>query len=96
MSEEIDMENEINWTDLMSSERLPIDTMWHHFLKFVTPKETPDIQKREMKKAFYSGFAVCIKIMNDVAPELSESDACLLFDKINKETCAFIKENVGS
>ncbi len=90
------MRNEINWTDLVSSDKLTIETMWNLFVKLIMPKDAPDIQIREMKKAFYAGFIECFKIMSDVSTDLSESDAVLLFEKINKEAQTYIKETIGA
>jgi len=86
------MRKEIKWTDLVDPEKLTIEMMWGIFSKLVISKQAPDIQNREMKKAFYAGFIECFKIMTDISTELSEDNACLVLDKIQTEADEFIQK----
>lgn len=51
-----------------------INDRWKHFEKSVLPKEAPDIQRQEMKRAFFAGFSLCLDIMCIEISELEEDD----------------------
>jgi hypothetical protein len=74
------------YTDFFKPNEISIDKCWQVVSSnFFKGKDISEVQKIEMKKAFYAGFTECFKIMNDISEVLSEDEACVVLDRINTE-----------
>lgn len=72
----------------------PIEQMWDGFAKMVVPASAPEVQRVEMRKAFYAGasalFTLMVKSMSDGPDEMPEDMA--LMENIQSEIDEFRAE----
>ena len=61
-----------------------VDTQWTRFEKEVIHKEAPEIQKEEIKKAFFAGAFVSFSAMINTA-DLEEKQAVKIIESLAKE-----------
>ena len=80
----------LKYTDLMKPEDISIAHCWNTFAGVVL-SGVPDIQRSEMRKAFYAGFSEGFKIMVDLSSELTEEQAVAALDRLSKESNEFVQ-----
>lgn len=79
------------YTDVLRPDQISIRFIWAVFEKMVIPVDASEIQRDEMRKAFYAGFTECFKITCDIS-ELKEKDALKVLDRLSLEGEEFFKE----
>jgi hypothetical protein len=68
-----------------------IQTIAQHYERFAkanVPEDAPSYQRRDMKRAFYAGFVVMLKIGSDVA-ELDDEALAAHYEAIERELVDF-------
>ena len=78
----------------MSDHKLPsIAEQWEEFAKAVLRPGTPDVQRREMRRAFYAGVAStltqCQRIGED---DVHEDEGCLYLTALTEEVDRFVAD----
>lgn len=69
-----------------------IQSFWEEF-KVILPKDAPDIQIVEMKKAFYAGAGSILKVQYDIGDKkVSEEAALAILSGLNEEIIVFAEE----
>jgi hypothetical protein len=84
----------MKYTDVMKPEDISIGHCWNTFAGLVL-SGVSDIQRSEMRKAFYAGFSEGFKIMVDVSSELTEEQAVQVLDRLNAESNEFVMKMVA-
>jgi hypothetical protein len=79
------------WQDYVKADDMSVAFLWLNFAGFVLPPNAPEIQRDEMKKAFYAGFLECFKVMNDYATALPDDEATKLFARLSRESKDFYR-----
>ncbi len=63
---------------------------WKHFEDRVIPLDAPDIQRVEMKKAFYGGASIILHAVSAISSETADADvAALKIERLFRETRQF-------
>jgi hypothetical protein len=77
----------------MSAKRQLMGEQWDSFARAIFNKDTPDVQRREMRRAFYAGGeAILFKILTEFAPDAEPTEADLqIMDDLHKELLEFGK-----
>jgi hypothetical protein len=67
---------------------------WAQFANRVLPKNAPEVQRREMKRAFYAGaHAIVFRLISSFAPEHEVTDTDLaVMEDLDLELRNFIKD----
>jgi hypothetical protein len=76
------------YTDFLKPEKITLALIWEAYSKAVIP-DVSQLQHDEMKKAFFSGFLECLKVMADVATSLPEEKSTGILTRLNSEGHAF-------
>lgn len=84
----------LKYTDVMKPEDISIAKLWLVFAGAVLPANASELQRVEMRKAFYAGFVECFKIVTDLSDVLPEDQAVQVLDRLHKESAAFFEEMV--
>ena len=85
-----------NWASLgVKPADMSIAFLWTNFAGLVLPAETPDLQREEMRKAFFAGFLECFHVVNDYATTLPEKDAVAVLSRLNDEGRAFFEKLIA-
>lgn len=84
----------MDYSDIFHPNTFTVAMVWKMYASIVLPKDVSRIQHDETRKAFYAGFLEGFKVMTDYAANLSEDDACLLFNRLMTEGTAFYDEMV--
>lgn len=79
----------LKYTDIMKPEDISIAHCWTTFAGLVL-SGVSDIQRSEMRKAFYAGFTECFKIHIDISTTLSETEAVATLSRLNDEANEFV------
>jgi hypothetical protein len=58
---------------------------WNTFSALVLPAEVGEIQRTEMRRAFFAGAASCFDIVSSIDKQTSEDAGCALLDEIHRE-----------
>ena len=77
------------YTVLHKAGLLSVGGLWTLLERTLLSKEAPQIQRDEMRRAFFIGFTECFAVMNDLSENLSEDDAAKVLSKLNDEVSAF-------
>ena len=64
---------------------------WDDFDKQVVPKNAREIQRGEMKLAFYSGAFLMLNHTGEIADKYTEHQACHIIQGISDELDVFLK-----
>lgn len=89
-------EKEFNYLDIFKPEQLTVAAIWEVVEKMIFQNMQPsEVQRTEMRRAFYIGFTENFKLMNDVSDRLTEDQACDVLNRINKELMAFHEAEIG-
>lgn len=78
----------------MTTSKTPLKDHWESYLNEVLPKNAPEIQKVECRRAFYAGaLAIWVTVISGVseAEEITGSDL-LLMNTIKNEFAEYLKE----
>jgi hypothetical protein len=77
----------------MKAKKGLMDEQWAKFFELVFTADTPEIQKREMRRAFYAGAqAILFRVIAAFAPETEPTEADLkVMDDLNQELNDFAK-----
>ncbi len=59
--------------------------LWEQFQAEAIPKSAPDIQKREMQKAFYVGMASLLGTLENLDESLSEKEGAAILEGYKQE-----------
>lgn len=69
-----------------------IEEQWMAFERAVLAPTAPEVQRTEMRKAFYAGAAVLFKVLMDLGePEISEDVGEATLERIGNEIQAYAK-----
>ncbi|MBU6232450.1 hypothetical protein KGP36_07490 [Patescibacteria group bacterium] len=71
-----------------------VNELWEEFSADVMPEGAPDIQKSEMRKAFYAGALSVIKKFEWICDEVQEDAAEKIYDEMIGEMMTFFREAV--
>ncbi len=77
------------YTDVMRPEDISIAYLWTMFAGAVLDANAPEIQRTEMRRAFYAGFVECFKITTDIATGLPEAQSYAVLSRISGEAVDF-------
>lgn len=81
-----------NWADYVKPADMSVAFLWTNWAGLVIPADASQLQRDEMKKAFYSGFLESYKLMNDYIVKLSEAQAVQLLSKLDGEAREFFEQ----
>lgn len=59
--------------------------LWEKFQTEAIPRSAPDIQKREMQKAFYVGMASLLNTLENLDESLSEEEGAAILEDYKQE-----------
>lgn len=80
----------ITYTDIYRSGNLTVDKLWTIMsAKLFEGQEIGDVQRIEMKRAFFIGFGECFKMTMDLSSDLPEEEAMKVFTTIGTEIREF-------
>jgi len=82
----------LKYTDVMKPEDISIAYLWILFAGQVLDPGAPEMQRQEMRKAFYAGFVECFKVVTDLADELTEEQTVATLDRLQRESQEFFEE----
>lgn len=68
-----------------------IDAQWRTFERLVMPEEASDLQRREMRRAFYAGFESALMMNLRVAAE-SEDAGVAMLEGLHQEARMFARD----
>jgi len=69
---------------------ITVDLLWRTLEKQLFDGVQPsEIQRTEMRRAFYIGFTEGFAVLTDLSEELSEDEACKVLDRLEKECREF-------
>ncbi len=83
---------DLNWIQVVKPEDISIAYLWTIFAGAVMSADAPAIQREEMRKAFFSGFLECFKIINDISTALPEAEAFKVLARLRDENNAFFEK----
>lgn len=84
------MSEQFNYLDMFKPEDIAVSKVWEVVSAMLFKGMQPSqVQRDEMRRAFYVGFTENFKIMNDVSDRLTEDQACDVLTRINKELREF-------
>lgn len=63
--------------------------LWYEFSHRVLPPTAPEIQRIEMRRAFYAGFYGCITASVEIADQCQGHSAALAFQTLDDECRLF-------
>lgn len=70
-------------------DNLSVAGAWNAFAAAVLPANVPQMQRDEMRKAFFGGFVECFAIINHVSERFSEKEAGVLLNRLHDELAEF-------
>lgn len=79
----------LKYTDVMKPEDISIAFCWLNYSSFVLPPTVSNVQREEMRKAFYAGFIECFKIMVDISDVCTVEQAGAALDRMSAEAKEF-------
>lgn len=65
--------------------------LYREWDRLVTPAEASDVQRSEMRRAFFSGAAAALQLMTTVATSLPDDQACEALDGWLGECKEFVR-----
>lgn len=71
------------------SEPRPINDYWREFEKMIGLNKGPEIQRREMKRAFFAGFDIAQRAITNVSCQLPEAEACKQLSSWSRQADGF-------
>lgn len=87
--------SKLKWTDVVKPADMSVGFLWTIFAAAVIP-DVSEIQRSEMRKAFYAGFSECLRVMHDYAgAELPEEQAAQLLERMAREANEFVLKLVA-
>lgn len=72
-------------------DNLSVANAWNAFAAAVLPVNASQLQREEMRKAFFGGFSECFAIVQHVSEKLPEEEAAALLGRLNDELADFVK-----
>lgn len=70
-----------------------IDILWQEFSRAVMPRTAGDVQRQEMRRAFYAGVEGMMKVLHEIGEDdISEEAGCQILDAIKAELLEFSKK----
>jgi hypothetical protein len=76
----------------MSNQRR-IEQEWQEFEKKIMPKNAPEIQRKEMRRAFYAGAWTMLKLVQSLGADgIPEEDAIGVLEEVDKECIEFLSQ----
>jgi hypothetical protein len=66
-----------------------VNEQWAEFAARLGLERAPEIQRVEMRRAFYGGFSACLFTLRDGIPELPEADGCEALEVYTSELTEF-------
>lgn len=77
----------------MSNNKIDIEQKWNKFAFMVISPKAPEIQREEMKKAFYAGFIDCFSYLKHVIGNSKDEDESIEnLQDIEKQTHKFMND----
>lgn len=71
---------------------ITIALLWTNFAGFVLPANASDVQREEMRKAFYAGFFECFSVHHDLVANIeSDEEGAQVLERLTNEAHAFYK-----
>jgi hypothetical protein len=74
-------------------DKISVGASWTSFEDAILPKGAPEIQRIEMRRAFYGGafsiLATCLTVVGD--PAVPDEEGVKLLDRLHKECMAFAR-----
>jgi hypothetical protein len=74
--------------DPKTIDRVTLADLWTNFAGVVLPGAS-ELQRSEMRKAFFAGFVECMALVRDVVPTLSDEHAVRTLERFSAETHDF-------
>lgn len=73
-----------------------INAGWEKFEQQTIPKEAPEIQRTEMRRAFYSGVLTLMKLMKGLSEQdISEEQVAKFIAQLDRECYEFFNKDVA-
>lgn len=69
-----------------------IQQQWELFKQNAIPENAPEIQKKEMEKAFYFGVWSMMSLLVQTPDDIDDQMGAAIIDSIYKESLAFISQ----
>lgn len=82
--------------DPKSIDTVSIADLWTNFAGAVLPPEASEVQRSEMRMAFYAGFNEMMSLVRDVVPRLSDEHGVATLSRFNEELFDFYSTKGGT
>lgn len=69
-----------------------LEKEWESLAAKVIPEDAPEIQHREMKRAFYMGATATMALTTEMASTLSEDDGVVFMRSLRREIHEFVQK----
>lgn len=80
--------------DFTRIDSVSVDQLWTNFAGFIGLANASELQRREMRKAFFAGFHECMALVRDVIPQLDDAVAVRVLERFSGETETFFNKLV--
>lgn len=69
-----------------------LEREWESLVAKVMPEDAPEVQVREMKRAFYMGAVAAVHLTTDAASKLSEDAGVVFIRMLRREMREFVQK----
>jgi hypothetical protein len=80
--------SEVKYREFLK-ENINVANAWNAFAAAVLPAEVSEVQRVEMRKAFYGGFSECFGIVQHLSDRLPEEEAGKVLSRLHDECNEF-------